>query len=521
MIEFRSVTKQFPDGTVAVEDFDFVLPSRKTTVFVGSSGCGKTTLLRMINRMVEPTSGEILIDEEDIAAQNKVELRRSIGYVLQSSGLLPHRKVVDNVATVPLLTGVPKAKAREDALDLLDKVGLDRALADRYPRQLSGGQQQRVGVARALASDPNILLMDEPFGAVDPIVRADLQLELNRLQRELGQDDRLRHPRHRRGLHPRRPGGDLPQGRGDRPGRHPGRDPGRPGRRLRGQLHRGRQGQARRCACSSARTATPWSSTVRVGRWACSTASAPRPPRRGTRELDHEQPPADPGVTLNHVRLSIIPIVLSLVLSIPLGWLANRNPTSRAVVITGGSLLYTIPSLPLFVILPLDHPHGDPRRHQPGRRPDHLRRGHHGPVGGRRPGLGRAVDDRRLDGGGILSLGRFWRVELPLAGPVLLAGIRVVSVSTVALVSVGVIIGSENLGYFFQNGKQRGILEEVVVGIVLSLLIALVFDLVIVTLGKVLMPWTRGDGSRSRGGASPQVQWAADVGRARVGSGAG
>ena len=184
MIEFRSVSKQFPDGTLAVEDFTCTLPSRKTTVFVGSSGCGKTTLLRMINRMVEPTSGQILIDGEDVAQQDKVKLRRSIGYVLQASGLLPHRKVVDNVATVPMLNGVAKSPAREAALELLDKVGLDRGLADRYPRQLSGGQQQRVGVARALAADPNILLMDEPFGAVDPIVREDLQVELNRLQRE-------------------------------------------------------------------------------------------------------------------------------------------------------------------------------------------------------------------------------------------------------------------------------------------------------------------------------------------------
>ncbi|MGB9011571.1 MAG: ATP-binding cassette domain-containing protein [Aeromicrobium sp.] len=186
MIEFRGVTKQFPDGTEAVADFSLVLPSHKTTVFVGSSGCGKTTLLRIINRMIDPTEGQILIDDVDVASQDKVELRRSIGYVLQASGLLPHRKVIDNVATVPILTGTPKAEARAAALDLLDKVGLDRSLADRYPRQLSGGQQQRVGVARALASDPNILLMDEPFGAVDPIVRDDLQVELNRLQRELG-----------------------------------------------------------------------------------------------------------------------------------------------------------------------------------------------------------------------------------------------------------------------------------------------------------------------------------------------
>ncbi len=186
MIEFESVSKQFPDGTVAVEDFSLVLPSHKTTVFVGSSGCGKTTLLRMINRMIDPSSGRITIDGDDITGQDKVKLRRSIGYVLQASGLLPHRKVIDNVATVPMLNGVKKAEAREAALDLLDKVGLDRSLGQRYPKQLSGGQQQRVGVARALASDPNILLMDEPFGAVDPIVRADLQTELNRLQADLG-----------------------------------------------------------------------------------------------------------------------------------------------------------------------------------------------------------------------------------------------------------------------------------------------------------------------------------------------
>ena len=186
MIEFKSVSKRFPDGTTAVEDFSFTLPSYQTTVLVGSSGCGKTTLLRMINRMIEPTSGQILIDGVDIATQDKVKLRRSIGYVLQAAGLLPHRKVIDNVATVPLLKGVPKAEARSAALELLDKVGLDRSMAQRYPRQLSGGQQQRVGVARALAGDPNVLLMDEPFGAVDPIVRADLQDELNRLQRELG-----------------------------------------------------------------------------------------------------------------------------------------------------------------------------------------------------------------------------------------------------------------------------------------------------------------------------------------------
>jgi osmoprotectant transport system ATP-binding protein len=185
MIEFQNVSKRFPDGTLAVEDFSLVLPSNKATVFVGSSGSGKTTLIRMINRMINPTSGTILIAGEDVSGLNPVSLRRKIRYVLQATGLLPHRRVVDNIASVPRLNGVPKSKARHDALTLLDTVGLDRSLADRYPDQLSGGQQQRVGVARALASDPDILLMDEPFGAVDPIVRAELQVELNRLQREL------------------------------------------------------------------------------------------------------------------------------------------------------------------------------------------------------------------------------------------------------------------------------------------------------------------------------------------------
>jgi len=184
-IEFRSVSKRYPDGTVAVADFSLVAPAHRTTVFVGPSGCGKTTLLRMVNRLVDPSSGDVLIDGESVAGRDPVRLRRSIGYVLQSAGLLPHVSVAGNVATVPLLEGASRARARGRALELLDVVGLDRSLADRYPGQLSGGQQQRVGVARALAADPNILLMDEPFGAVDPIVRRELQTEIIRLQREL------------------------------------------------------------------------------------------------------------------------------------------------------------------------------------------------------------------------------------------------------------------------------------------------------------------------------------------------
>ena len=186
MIEFRSVRKEYPGGTVAVADVSLVVPSHKTVVLVGSSGSGKTTLLRMVNRMVDPTAGAVLIDDEDVRQKDPVGLRRSIGYVMQSAGLMPHVRVIDNIATVPVLNGVPKREARERARELMVTVGLDAALAHRYPAQLSGGQQQRVGVARALASDPNILLMDEPFGAVDPIVRRELQRELLRLQSELG-----------------------------------------------------------------------------------------------------------------------------------------------------------------------------------------------------------------------------------------------------------------------------------------------------------------------------------------------
>ena len=174
MIRFDHVSKRFDDGTVAVDNFNLRVESHHLVVLLGSSGCGKTTLLRMVNRMVDPSEGRILIDDTDVATVNPVTLRRQIGYVMQSGGLLPHHTVVDNIATVPLLSGVPRATARTRAMDLLERVGLDSSLARRYPAQLSGGQRQRVGVARALAANPNILLMDEPFGAVDPGVRADV-----------------------------------------------------------------------------------------------------------------------------------------------------------------------------------------------------------------------------------------------------------------------------------------------------------------------------------------------------------
>ena len=186
MIRFESITKTYPDGTVAVDSLDLEAPSGCITVFVGPSGCGKTTSLRMINRMIEPTSGRIWLDDRDTGTIPAAELRRRIGYVIQHAGLFPHRTVIDNIATVPQLLGWDRKQARARAAELLERVGLPAHFAERYPAQLSGGQQQRVGVARALAADPPVMLMDEPFSAVDPVVRDQLQDEFLRLQSELG-----------------------------------------------------------------------------------------------------------------------------------------------------------------------------------------------------------------------------------------------------------------------------------------------------------------------------------------------
>ncbi|WP_192815655.1 ABC transporter ATP-binding protein, partial [Streptomyces sp. TOR3209] len=186
MIRMDSVTKRYPDGTVAVDRLTLEIPDRSITVLVGPSGCGKTTTLRMINRMVEPTEGTITLDGADLQRQPVTALRRSMGYVIQNAGLFQHRTILDNIATVPRMIGWGKQKSRERARELMERVGLDASLAKRYPYQLSGGQQQRVGVARALAADPPVLLMDEPFSAVDPVVRKGLQDELLRIQDELG-----------------------------------------------------------------------------------------------------------------------------------------------------------------------------------------------------------------------------------------------------------------------------------------------------------------------------------------------
>ncbi|MFF9509244.1 ABC transporter ATP-binding protein [Streptomyces sp. NPDC014724] len=186
MIRFEHVTKRYADGTTAVDDLSFEVAEGELVTLVGPSGCGKTTTMKMVNRLIEPTEGRIFLDGDDISAIDPVRLRRRIGYVIQQVGLFPHRTILENTATVPHLLGWKRGKGRERAAELLDLVGLDPSVyGDRYPEQLSGGQRQRVGVARALAADPPVLLMDEPFGAVDPVVRERLQNEFLKLQAQV------------------------------------------------------------------------------------------------------------------------------------------------------------------------------------------------------------------------------------------------------------------------------------------------------------------------------------------------
>jgi len=185
-VEFREVTKRYADQ-IAVDRLSFTVPAGKICILVGPSGSGKTTSLKMVNRLIEPTAGAIFIDGHDVTQEEPTQLRRRIGYVIQQVGLFPHQTIAENVATVPVLLGWTKQRIASRVTELLALVGLDPArYAPRYPAQLSGGERQRAGVARALAAEPPVMLMDEPFGAVDPIVRERLQSELLRIQRELG-----------------------------------------------------------------------------------------------------------------------------------------------------------------------------------------------------------------------------------------------------------------------------------------------------------------------------------------------
>jgi osmoprotectant transport system ATP-binding protein len=186
-VEYRGVSKRYPGGALALDDLSLEVPAGAICALVGPSGGGKTTALKTVNRLVEPTSGQVLVDGNDVLKEDPVALRRRIGYVIQQVGLFPHRTIAENVATVPELVGWDKAQVHARVAELLELVGLDPAsYGPRYPAQLSGGERQRVGVARALAAEPPVMLMDEPFGAVDPIVRERLQDEFLSIHERLG-----------------------------------------------------------------------------------------------------------------------------------------------------------------------------------------------------------------------------------------------------------------------------------------------------------------------------------------------
>lgn len=186
MIEFKNVSKKYPDGTVAVNDISFTIADGEFVVIIGTSGSGKTTTMRMINRMIESTGGTIKINGKDIRKENAVQLRRKIGYVIQQTGLMPHMTVYENIVMVPKLLKWDETRMRNVAKELMERVDLPVDFLDRYPQELSGGQQQRIGVIRALAADQNIILMDEPFGALDPITRDSIQELVKELQQEMG-----------------------------------------------------------------------------------------------------------------------------------------------------------------------------------------------------------------------------------------------------------------------------------------------------------------------------------------------
>ncbi|TCI23088.1 ATP-binding cassette domain-containing protein [Exiguobacterium sp. SL-9] len=186
MIEFQNVSKRYEDGTLAVKDLDLTVRKGEIFVLIGPSGCGKTTTMKMVNRLIDHTDGKILIDGKEIYQFDIFELRRNIGYVLQQIALFPHLTVEENISVVPELLKWPKQKTKDRVTELMEIAGLDPVLRAKKPTELSGGQQQRVGVLRALAADPDVILMDEPFSALDPISRGQLQDDIKRLNDELG-----------------------------------------------------------------------------------------------------------------------------------------------------------------------------------------------------------------------------------------------------------------------------------------------------------------------------------------------
>ncbi len=574
MITFDNVSKVYPDGTVAVDKLTLTAPNGKITTLVGPSGCGKTTSMRMINRLIEPSSGTIELDGVDTQSLDRVALRRRIGYVIQNAGLFPHRTVVDNVAALPRLLGGSKKETRSAAMELLERVGLDAKFARRYPWQLSGGQQQRVGVARALATDPPFLLMDEPFSAVDPIVRSQLQDEFLRLQADISKtivmvthdiDEALKLGDQVVVL---RQGGTLAQAatpaellaapndafvadfvgkaRGYRAlGFHNSDDllklndeptitVGQPVSTIPSTQGRWM------LVVDDRRVPLGWVDTESV-RGDCiqdsdvnlsATSASRNDPLRdvlnsalsspssrcvitdesgaliGTAS-DHDVMDAirregseDGGMnwissnidrivslTISHVWLTLAPTVIGLIIALPLGWWAHRFKRGQAAIVGTAGLLYTIPSLALFIILPtiLGTKILDPINIVVALTLYTLAL------------LVRVVTDgldsvphdtvAAAEAMGYRGWQRLLLVELPVAVPVIAAGLRVAVVSNVSIVTMAALLGIPQLGSLFTQGFQLRLYVPLLTGILLCVVLAIVFDGLIIWLNRLLTPW--------------------------------
>ena len=592
MITFDEVSKVYPDGTVAVDKLTITAPNGKITVLVGPSGCGKTTSMRMINRLIEPSSGTIELDGVDTQTLDRVALRRRIGYVIQNAGLFPHRTVVDNVAALPRLLGGGKKETRSAAMELLERVGLDAKFAGRYPWQLSGGQQQRVGVARALATDPPFLLMDEPFSAVDPIVRNQLQDEFLRLQADISKtivmvthdiDEALKLGDQVAVL---REGGTLAQSatpadllaapkdafvadfvgsaRGYRAlGFHSCDDllqladeptitvgqqvstipasngrwilvvdaanapigwvdtanvagdyveerdvnlsatSARRGEPLRDLLNSALSSPSGRCVVTDESGALLGTATDHDVIDAIRRAKDARSPA-GRSEATGESTPAGDGTSMNwissnldrildltisHVWLTLVPTIIGLVLALPLGWWAHRSGRGYAAIVGTAGLLYTIPSLALFIILPviLGTKILDPINIVVALTLYTLAL----LVRVVADGLSSVPHDTvaAAEAMGYRGWQRLLLVELPVAVPVIAAGLRVAVVSNVSIVTMAALLGIPQLGSLFTQGFQLRLYVPLVTGVVLCVVLAVIFDGLIIWLNKLATPW--------------------------------
>lgn len=488
MIRFEEVHKIYPDGTVGVGGITLDVAEHSTTVLLGSSGSGKTTLMRMVNKMVTPTEGRVLLAGADVEEQPAVALRRSIGYVLQDGGLFPHRRVVDNIATVPVLDGVPKDQARKRALDLMGMVGLDRDLAQR------SRPSSRVGSASASVSPEHWRTTPRSCSWTSPSGLSTRWSVLTCNGSCVNCSNAWAPPSCSSPTMSMRPSSSAIRWLCCAPVAHSPRwalrrscSPVPP--TSSSPTSSGRTRAAASCVPSTA-TAPCWWSTPMGVPWGLST---PVPTDgRGVIVTWLLNNLGRVGELLaTHTLLALSAIVAAAVLSVPLGRLAVGSRSIGGVVLSALALLYAVPSLPMLVVIPVIL--GIPVR-SPLNMVIVLTLYGIAVLITQVAEAFRSLPRDVIEAANALGIDpwrRFWQVELPLAVPVLVAGLRVVAASTVSLVTVGALVGVQSLGTLFTDGFQRQLVESLLTGLGATLLLALVFDLIIVLAGRLLTPWLR------------------------------